>query len=246
MNCKYVHDIVNNGNIKTLNEIKLVVGNYGGLIPDYLAVYNALNRSRINLNPPLNCANLPLEFKLDNKRLRDIFVKQKNVEMPSVDFWKRKYNIDIKDNFLIANISTKETKLRYLHFRLIHNVYPTNILLKKMYLKDSNLCDACNNIDFIDHAFYYCRPVKEFWDNLSIIISTNLNMNIIITAPHALLGIPRGFLQICPQKIKEINHIILIAKLSITKARLTRYRNIQIIFEQEIEIRKSNFQFIKC
>ena len=77
MNCKYVHDIVNNGNIKTLNEIKLVVGNYGGLIPDYLAVYNALNRSRINLNPPLNCANLPLEFKLDNKRLRDIFVKQK-------------------------------------------------------------------------------------------------------------------------------------------------------------------------
>lgn len=246
MNCKYVHDIVNNGNIKTLNEIKLVVGNYGGLIPDYLAVYNALNRSRINLNPPLNCANLPLEFKLDNKRLRDIFVKQKNVEMPSVDFWKRKYNIDIKDNFLIANISTKETKLRYLHFRLIHNVYPTNILLKKMYLKDSNLCDACNNIDFIDHAFYYCRPVKEFWDNLSIIISTNLNMNIIITAPHALLGIPRGFLQICPKKIKEINHIILIAKLSITKARLTRYRNIQIIFEQEIEIRKSNFQFIKC
>jgi len=73
-----------------------------------------------------------------------------------------------------------------------------------MYLKDSNLCDACNNIDFIDHAFYYCRPVKEFWDNLSIIISTNLNMNIIITAPHALLGIPRGFLQICPpKKIKK-------------------------------------------
>ena len=245
-NCKYVHDITRNGTIKPLNEVKLMVGNYGGLVPDYFAVYNAIQRSNLNLNPPQSCANLPQEFKMDNKTLRTKIVKQKNNTMVAIDFWKRKYNVDINDHFLIAINATKETKLRYLHFRFIHNIFPTNILLKKMYLKSSNVCDLCDDIDFIDHAFYNCRSVKKLWDDISTIISTNLNIQFKITASQALLGIPRGVLLLTPPQLKEVNHMILIGKLSISKSKVSKNRNIKIIFEQEVEIRKSSFHFIKC
>ena len=249
MNCKYTHDFIRNGVPKPLNEIKNIVGAYGGLIPDYLAVFNAVSNNNVynfNIDLPPSCVDIPLDFKMDNKSLRLKIVKMRDVTMPSYEFWKRKYNVDLKNHMLIAINSTKETKLRYLHLRFIHNIYPTNILLRKMYLKDTNICDYCIDIDFIDHAFYNCKHIKEFWIKLSTLISTCLDFQFTITASQVLLGIPCGILQLNNVQLKEINHLILIAKLSIVKSKASNVRNIWLIFEQQFELRKSSFHFIKC
>ena len=246
MNCKYVHDFTHNGIPKTLNEVKNIIGNYGGLITDYLAVLNAINRGIINQNPPLSCQNIPPEFEMDNKKLRAIVVRQKNVTINSFHFWKRKFDIDLDKHFSIAINSTKEAKLRCLHFKLIHNIYPTNILLKKMFLKDSDRCDSCNQIDFIDHAFYRCEPIRMFWYYISNIISTKLNIQFTISPSQALLGLPSGNSQVTSRQRNEINHIILIAKLCIVKSKASKNANIKVIFEQEMELRKSAFHVIRC
>ena len=246
MNCKYVHDFTHNGIPKTLNEVKNMIGNYGGLITDYLAVLNAINRCIINQNPPLSCQNIPPEFKMENKNLRAIVVRQKNITINSIYFWKRKFDIDLNKYFMIAIKSTKETKLRCLHLKLIHNIYPTNILLKKMFLKDSDRCDSCNQIDFIDHAFYRCQPIRKFWNDISNLISTTLNIHFTISPSQALLGLPSENSELTSRQRDEINHIILIAKLSIVKSKVSKNANIKVIFEQEIELRKSAFHIIKC
>ena len=245
-NCKYLHDFIKNGVPRTLNEIRNIVGNYGGLLPDYLAVLNAISKMNRNPNLPASCQNIPPEFKMENKTLRAEIVRQKNITICSIDFWKRKFNIDLNNYFSIARKCTKETKLRWLHLRLVHNIYPTNILLKKMYLKDTNLCDTCNNIDFIEHAFYHCEPVQRFWNHVSQLISTRLNIHFTISPSQAILGIPMGSPQFSPKILHEINHIILIAKLSIVKSKVSKNTNIKVNFEQEIELRKKYFQIIQC
>ena len=246
MNCKYVHDFTQNGIPKPLNQIRNIVGNYGGLITDYLAVLNAINNSSLYQLPKSMCANIPPEFKMDNKTLRSKIVKQKDITINSVQFWKRKYNLDLNNYFSLAINCTKEARLRCLHLKLIHNIYPTNILLKKMFIKDSDRCDSCNQIDFIEHAFYQCEPIKKFWNDISKLISTSLNIQFSISPPQALLGLPGGNSHISSKERNEINHIILIAKLSIVKSKATKNANIKVIFEQEIELRKSTFHIIKC
>ena len=53
-----------------------------------------------------------------------------------------KMNAKIEDYFSIAHESTKESRLRLLHFKFIHNIYPTNILLNKMAHSLDNIKSA--------------------------------------------------------------------------------------------------------
>ena len=43
-------------------------------------------------------------------------------------------------------------------------IYPTNILLHKMGLKDSTLCDFCQKNYYIEHFFWSCSKLT-FWGN---------------------------------------------------------------------------------
>ena len=115
-----------------------------------------------------------------------------------------------------------------------------------MFLKDSDRCDSCNQIDFIDHAFYRCQPIRKFWNDISNLISTTLNIQFTISPSQALLGLPSENSELTSRQRDEINHIILIAKLSIVKSKVSKNANIKVIFEQEIELRKSAFHIIKC
>ena len=68
---------------------------------------------------------------LFNKRLRETIARQSNKEICAVNFWKHKFDVDIENYFNIAHKATKESRLRLLHSKFIHNIYPTNILLEK-------------------------------------------------------------------------------------------------------------------
>ena len=102
--------------------------------------------------------------------------------------------------------------------------------LTEFIIITSNICDFCDEIDYIDHSFYSCRHVKEFWNYISSIISTSLNTRFDLTVSHALLGLPIGTLQLKSREIKEINHFILVAKLAITKSKAAKSRNFENIF----------------
>ena len=75
-----------------------------------------------------------------NKSIHRMTVKDfreiinKNFLTPcSVGFWKRKLNIDITSlHWHLAAYSNKETRLRVLQWKILHNIYPTKILLFKI------------------------------------------------------------------------------------------------------------------
>ena len=91
---------------------------------------------------------------LINKQIKNIIAKQSNQDTCAINFWRCKLNIEIGDYFLTAHVTTKESRLRLLHFKFLHNSYPTNILLEKMGLKDTNKYLECQETGFIEHAFF--------------------------------------------------------------------------------------------
>ena len=47
--------------------------------------------------------------------------------------------------------ATKEIRLRVLHWKITHSIYPTNILLHKMGLSNTENCNSCEEKDYIEH-----------------------------------------------------------------------------------------------
>ena len=138
----------------------------------------------------------------------------------------------------MPHLSTKEIRLRELQWKILHNLYPTNILLNKMKVVDDNKCSLCRDeVDFLEHFFFLCPPVKQFWIKiekyLAVVFKTQVNLQV----SHVLFGI-QTLGELTKDKIHMINHVILIAKMSISIFKKTCGRNtIFLIFEQQMQYR---------
>ena len=106
-----------------------------------------------------------------------------------------------------------------------------------MGVKDTNKCLECQETDFIEHAFFQCNRLQKFWLDVEqfILIETNTRLN--IDEKVALFGVSK--LEILDkEKRKRINLILLIARLSISKYKYGVIKNLEVIFDSELKIRK--------
>ena len=133
-------------------------------------------------------------------------------------------NVNIEDDFGIAHENTKESRLRLFHFKFIHNIFPTNILLNKMGLATTTKCLWCTEIDYIEHAFYQCTELEHFRRLVKQYILINYDWRLEINGKVALFGVPKAEIEDAEIR-KEVNHIILIAKLAISKYKYGKCKN---------------------
>ena len=153
---------------------------------------------------------------LTDKKIRNVFVKLKKHDICAANIWKQKMNVNIEDYISIAHKSSKESRLRLLHFKFIHNIYPANILLNKMGLVTTKQYRWCTKIDYIEHAFYQCTKLENFWRNVKQYILIDYDWRLQINEKIALFGVSKA--EIEDAKIrKKVNHIILVDKLAISK-----------------------------
>ena len=111
-----------------------------------------------------------------------------------------------------------------------------------MKVRDSNTCSYCNDvIDFMEHFFYECPVVSNFWKVTEQFILTTLDKQIKLSVTDVLFGIGKCD-GIRTNKLKKINHIILIAKMctSIFKKTNSAFP-LQHIFEKQLHIRRGHF-----
>ena len=125
-------------------------------------------------------------------------------------FFLNKLNVNIQDYFSIAHEGTMETQLTSLHFRFIHNIYPTNILLNKMGLVTTNNCLWWSEVDYTEHAFYQCAKLKEFCKNIRQQILIKYNKRVEIDEKVTLFGASKTERENAEIR-KKVNHIRLIA-----------------------------------
>ena len=242
----YVRDVVTNGQLLSLEEIKVKTGDYASIVFDYHAVKTALANARCQYNDSDQTNNLRDSLinllEMSNKNLRGELNHQKNIQICGASFWQRKYNIDTIRRFSEIYTATKETRLRVLQFKILHNIYPTNIVLNKMKIKSTELCETCRVKDYIDNFFIYCQKINGFWHHVSNTILHYTNKTFEMTETNILMGFVRQYKGYTQNVIAKANHILLIAKISISKMRYRNEKyckNVFRIFDEEMFLRRA-------
>ena len=146
-----VGDLFIEDSLVSLEHIMTFMGPDPSLPLQYHALYNALPAA---WRDPATIENMDphseptfRDQRLSSLTARDIrvsLVKDRICTPCCVNFWERKFpNTTInKDIFMRVISATKETRLRVLHWKMTHNICPTNILLYKMGISDTSNCQG--------------------------------------------------------------------------------------------------------
>ena len=245
---KFVHQLFNEGRFKDVNEIREHVGTYGGLILDYLAVKNAVLKTYdptlfINLD---NHLEMKTQFdKLSNKDIRLKLVHHKKHIPKCKQLWLNRLDIDITNYYSLGVLASKESRLRTLHFKIIHSLYPTNILLNKMGIKDNNTCNVCPQLDTLMHFFFECNALRHYWNYIELLINRVLDRHIKINTIIALFGLTKEEINVKQSILNEANAIIILAKVCISKYKYSNIPNsLVFIFDSECLSRAKYFKIL--
>ena len=244
-----IQDLLANDSCISYESIIEILGNSPARPLEYITVSSVVNafirKNRDISNNSNYLANTPIfrGKKITQARdFRKALNSQNNPVPCSVNFWKRKFNYKVTESdWKTAFVTTKETRLRVLQWKLLHNIYPTNIMLSKMRITDNNYCSYCHGIvDYIEHFFFFCPNTREFWKQIENYILGKHHIHLQLDITCILFGIQN--LNIFPTENKHaINNIILIGKMCISIFKKTKkHASLFHLFEKEFQIRESN------
>ena len=244
---KLGHMFNDEGYLRSVNDIITIVGNSAARQFQYNAVFNVIPaewrvRSGINqaVEPTLFWdKNLLL---LSTKDIRRQLTGLNYSQPCSVGFWSSKFSFDLDfRTWIISYSCTKETRLLVLHWKLLHNIYPTNIMLKKMNMCNSEMCSfGCGEKDYIEHFFFSCRVAKKLWCHVENVLHGVLERTVCIDITNVMFAF-----QTHPDLAKEerifINLSLLIGKMCISKYKYGTQVNIALMFDRELSFRRKQF-----
>ena len=240
----YVNDLIVDNRIKSLEEIELIIGPSPNLVLEYITVRSAVltfikknNYVDTLFDQKDNWNIFQLKHKVNAKLFRRD-VNNRNFKEPcSIRFWYNKFSISINEKtWKIAYDVTQESRLRELQWKILHNIYPTNILLQKMGILTTNKCSYClNEIDYIEHFFFECKKVRPLWKHVEHLVSAKLGYNIRIEKQDVLLGWNKEI--ISKKYFSFINHAILIGKMCVGKFRYGKALELIFTFDNELKLR---------
>ena len=237
----FVNQILDkDNNVIKYDHLCNMINDNGNLMFEYNAIVNALERVQFKNSNQVS-------FKIGNKMLKSIttkdisgtLIERDHIVPISNHFWERKYPNYIfcweaiwKNVFLCIN----EARVRSLQWKILHNIYPTNILLYKMKKIDTMNCLSCAEIDFIEHFFCECKIVKPLWQEVEDLAKIKYGKIIKLQNTDILFGKDVE----SPKKFTYLNSLILIAKMCISKFKYGQHPNILYLFTRECKLRKIN------
>ena len=134
--------------------------------------------------------------------------------------------------FAMLKRTTPDTKLRWLQYRIIHNILTTNRSAAKFIENQSDLCSFCNReSESIHHLLWQCEIVRSFWTQLSDLINRRCKHahNIKIDERLALFGLSDS---VYTDRVLDL--IILMAKLFIYRCKVQTQPLIIRLFIRDI------------
>ena len=155
----------------------------------------------------------------------------------SESIWERKFHFDFEKSLWSVHFEvTKETKLLTLQWKILHCIYPTNIFLQKIGIKNSVLCENCGVRDTLEHFFVECLTSKQVWMEVDKTIEVLIGRLPKLCTKEILLGVPFGT-NFSKKDTRIVNHVCLIGKMVISKFKYGKYYNIRYLLETELRHR---------
>ena len=122
--------------------------------------------------------------------------------------WQLIYNIPAK--------SCNNTKLHWFQYRILHRILATNDYLFKCKIKTENSCTFCTVVpEKLEHLFWQCPIVMNFWDEVEQWIYVKCNYLINIDKVKAIFGILNS-----NEWFRPLNYILILTRFFIYKCRI--------------------------
>jgi hypothetical protein len=114
--------------------------------------------------------------------------------------------------FLIPK-TVRNTKIRTFQYKILFNLIPCNLYLKRIQKSDTDKCDQCGELDDLLHYLYECNQNAVFWSRFSNWWQDITDVNIQLDRKTIMVG--------CTEDTEgALNACILIAKWHIYKSKL--------------------------
>ena len=196
-----------------------------------------------------NIPNYPKFLHIARKNVKgckmfyDIFIKSRYNRPISEIKWDTKLNLGFdqvwwkKVNTLIPKV-TKDVKLRWLQFRIVHRILSTNSYLFRIGILTSDVCSFCSEtIETIEHIFWRCPFVYDFWNNLQNWVNSTIDIpQIHLTECDVIFGIA--------ETSKVLNLVLLLAKKHIYRQKLKMLSPSLEAFKREFRYYKDICKYI--
>jgi hypothetical protein len=203
-----IHDLLeDNGNFKStarLEEqfnlpIKLMA--YNSLISAFPQEWKrALKKMKIPYNaissaeqPFLNCKNGLIALSIVTNR--DVYwelVKKKQTRPICADKWATRYEVEMANDGWKAIYKSysgiKDTRMKAFQFKVLNNLIPCNLYLKRIGKSDTDKCPNCNNLDDIIHFLAECPETWLAWKQLERWWNGMTNQSIEIKEKDIMIG----------------------------------------------------------
>ncbi len=252
---KVKHLIDNHGNIMDFNSVKNKYGMKCNILTyykvvkaipsDWLEAIKNYDQRGKPCNSEMHCTTLTYNdisidvHKVTSKFAYNSFISIKK-EMPTaIAKWDNAPSdpSNWKYIFRLPYASCRETQLQDLHYRIIHRYFPCNKWLFDVTILRSNTCNFCNLSDTIEHYFYACTSVQNFWVELENWWNNNNTCPVVLTQTHVIFGIYYDL-----KYFECINYIILFAKMFIYKRKLNKC---QVLFKEFKKVLKNRLDIEK-
>ena len=175
-------------------------------------------------------------LRKDKKEIKEQYKKKPKTPHISKQKWNQKYdNLNWKQIFSICQKTTKDTKIRWFQFRLIYRMLPTNRFLTLRKIKNSALCELCNDYEeTISHLFWECEYVKFFWNELKLIFIDKIPHihNLTLSEQLVLFGYKENIVTDTP-----FNLLLLAAKYYIYTCKLSNVAPSARLFVKQFKLR---------
>ena len=115
---------------------------------------------------------------LGHQKIYDMLLNSDYVRLPCYDKWENIISSTLPDSdwkafSTIANKCTISTDLKWLQYRILHRLLPTNQFLFRIHYVDNPLCTFCKQTEeTIYHIFWECNTVKRIWLDLKNWLNT--------------------------------------------------------------------------
>ena len=231
---------IESGEILTLSEYQEVHGKSVNDVFDHNIIYNAIKNSGFEISCDTDDAEIRIGNekveKLDRKKFMKMLYVNKTIKGTTKHTkWMRKFDIEVWDlrYWDILKKAKLEPRLLCLHWKILHNIYPTAYALTKMKIQRDDKCERCGEVETIEHFFYECPSLSNLWKEAKQLIQRETNSHMKINERDILIGIVEkgGFDR---DRLDKINHIIIVAKHSIAKVNYGESINYLKTFEIEL------------
>lgn len=137
--------------------------------------------------------------------------------------------------------TVRETKVQSLQYRIVNRILPCNSYLRQLRIKESEVCNFCDQTDSISHFLFSCPVVQVFWVVLCAWFSRAVDLN--------MQGVkPKEFVFGIRVKSKQstlMNYIVLQTKYFVYRQKLFHQGDLRLLhFLQELKMKLKQERFI--